>query len=197
MKKSLIICSLCLMLFANEKETVPKDIALQEAKHAAHKLHTTLSSIVKAKFRHEGALAAATFCADESYTKIKELNEELGENISIKRVSLFNRNPKSSPQRDEIDILKAFDLLEESDAYMPNGIVQVADYNTYKVYFPAMMASKTCKVCHGNKSNLDPKIQTLFEEKYPSDKAFGFKSGQVRGAVIVTVKIKNEKNKLK
>ena len=191
MKKSLILLCLCIMLLADDAVLIPKEIALQKAKHAVHKLHTLLSSTVKTKYRQEGPLSAAKFCALESYSKIKEMNKKLGSNISIKRVSFFNRNPNAYPQKDEVNILKAFDLIERSAAYMPKEIVQAMGYDTYKVYFPATMSSKTCKKCHGEKSIVNPKIQKLFEDNYPYDKAYGFKSGEVRGAVVVTVKIED------
>jgi|GEM_PF-412120 len=195
MKKIFILLCLCTILLADDAMVIPKDIALQKAKNAVHKLHSILSSNVKAKYQQEGALSAAKFCAFESYSKIKEINEELGNKVSIKRVSFFNRNPSSFPQKDEVNILKAFDLIERSDAYMPKEIIQMVGYDIYKVYFPATMSSKTCKKCHAEKTMVNPKVQKIFEEKYPYDKAYGFKSGEVRGAVIVTVKIEdNDKN---
>lgn len=197
MKKNLILLCLCSILLANDAVVIPKDIALEKAKNAVHKLHTILSSNVKAKYQQEGVLSAAKFCTSESYSKIKELNKELGDRVFIKRVSFFNRNPSSYPQKDEVNIVKAFDLIEKSDAYLPKEVVQMVGYDRYKVYFPATMSGKTCKKCHGETSMVDPSIQKLFKEKYPYDKGYGFKSGEVRGAVIVTVKIEDDNIKTK
>jgi hypothetical protein len=181
------------MSFAGEQEheeKIPYKIAQQKAKHAVHELHTIMKQNVKSKFKEGGIEAAAKFCADESYEKIKELDKKLGKDISIKRVSLFNRNPESYPEKSEKSIVKAFTMIARSDAHLPKQIVQVVDYTTYKVYSPAVMASRNCKLCHGKKNKVDPKVQQLFEEKYPNDNAYGFGSGEVRGAIVVTVKVK-------
>lgn len=187
MKKLLLTLLLCEMLFAIESA---KDLAVKEALDASHKLHEMMSENVKNKIANQGIYAGAEFCVNESYAKIEELNKSLGDNITIKRVSLQNRNPKSYPLEDEVKILEAFDLIEKSSAYLPSEIVQLNSDGEYKIYFPSTMSNKSCKSCHGANKGVDIKVQELIKSKYPNDKAIDFVSGQVRGAVIVTVKPK-------
>jgi hypothetical protein len=194
MRKTLLFFYLCAALGASEVASIPKNKAIKEAKKAAGELHHMMKSHVKPKLKEKGVYAAVKFCAEESYGRIKELDRKLGEAVSIKRVSLKNRNPDSYPDQSEISIVKAFDLIESSDAYLPAQIVQMVEEGTYKVYFPSAMSSRTCKACHGPKKNMDPKARKFLESKYPHDKAYGFRSGQIRGAVIVTVKTDIEKN---
>jgi hypothetical protein len=170
----------------------PVDLAKKSASIAIHKLHDIMRANVKPRMKNEGVLSAARFCANKSLKEIKKLSGELGKDISIKRISLFNRNPDSYPKESEIGILKAFTLIERADAYLPKQIVQLVTEDTYKVYSASTMSSRTCKKCHGPKEKVNPEVQKLFEDKYPEDKAYGFKSGQVRGAVIITVKIHNK-----
>ena len=187
MKKILLTLLLCEFLFANESA---KDLAVKEACNALHKLHEMMSTNVKTRISDKGIYAGAKFCVNESYSKIEELSKSLGENISLKRVSLKNRNPKSYPLEDEVKILEAFELIEKSNAYLPSEIVQLNSDGEYKIYFPSTMSNKSCKSCHGAQKGVDIQVQELIKSKYPNDKAIDFVSGQVRGAVIVTVKQK-------
>lgn len=166
---------------------LPKDRAKEQAKTAVHALHTMMKSNVKKRLKEGGVLSAAKFCGEESYGMIRALSEELGPELSIKRVSLLNRNPKSFPNENERGIVRAFDLMEQGDAYLPDAIVQLVDASTYKVYIPSTMSSRNCKKCHGSEKEIDPQVREYLNTRFPDDKAVGFRSGQVRGAVVVTV----------
>lgn len=187
MRKFILLILTCEVLFS-----VPnmKDTIVSKALEVQHKLHDVISKNVKSKISQDGIYTAAEFCAKESYKKIEELNKTLDANISVKRVSLKNRNPNSYPQDDEKKILEALELIEKSNAYLPSEIVQLNEEGEYKVYFPSTMSSKNCKSCHGAKEGVNKEVYELFKSKYPQDKAFDFGSGEVRGAVIVTVKQK-------
>lgn len=188
-----ILLFLCLgaVLSAGGSPLPPHERAAKTAKEAVHRLHTMMKSRVKPKMKEGGVPAAAAFCAEESYKMIEQLDRELGPDVSIKRVSLRNRNPASYPLPEEEDIVRAFELIEASDAYLPKAIVQMVDARTYKVYLPATMSSRNCKKCHGTESEIDPAVRSYLKERYPQDRATGFRSGQVRGAVIVTVTTTN------
>ncbi|MGE4457349.1 MAG: DUF3365 domain-containing protein [Arcobacteraceae bacterium] len=189
MKKILLLSLLSFSLFAQQSaDETPYNIALEKANHALHELHSMIRGNMQAEKQKGGILSTARFCANKSYANIEELNKEFEEGISIKRVSLANRNPKSYPEEDEKKVLEAFTLLADSLSYLPHEIVQLKEDGVYKIYFPSVMSSKNCKACHGlaNQTNLE--VQQFMKKRYPNDKAFGFKTGQIRGAVIVTVK---------
>jgi len=184
-----IVFLLLLSVNANENK-LPYEVALDKATHAVHLFHKMMKTNIKKSLQKGGLVEAANFCINNSVGAISKLNKTLAkDNISIKRVSLKNRNPKSYPKSNEIDILKSFDLLGKSSVYLPN-IVQVSGDDEYKVYFAATMSKRTCKKCHGPKNSINKKVIKLLEKRYPSDKAFGFSAGEVRGAVVVTVKSK-------
>lgn len=187
MKALLLALFICEAVVAN---VTVKDSIIQEATAVYHKFHEMLSQKVKSQISQGGIYKGAEFCANESFENIKEFNKTLADNVSLKRVSLKNRNPNSYPQDDERKILEAFDLIEKSNAYLPSEIVQMNEEGDYKIYFPSTMSSKSCKSCHGAKKGVNEKVYELFKSKYPNDKAFDFVSGQVRGAVIITVKQK-------
>jgi hypothetical protein len=189
MKKILLLSLLSFSLFAQyDANEAPYNVALQKANHALHELHSMIRGNMKAEKQKGDILSTAQFCANKSYANIEELNQELEEGISIKRVSLANRNPKSYPEEDEKKVLEAFTLLADSLSYLPHEIVQLKEDGVYKIYFPSVMSSKNCKACHGVQDQTNLEVQQFMKKRYPNDKAFGFKTGQVRGAVIVTVK---------
>lgn len=195
MIKCSILLRLSIVLCISYTMLISKEVSLDEAKdiafHASNKLHEMMSANIKPKIEKGEILAGTQFCANESFSKIEELNKTLGDSISIKRISLNNRNPNSYPFEDEKKILEAFDLLEKSNSFLPKEITQLTSDGNYKVYIPSTMSSKSCKSCHGDKNKTNEEVRKFLQEKYPNDKAFGFSSGQVRGAVVVTVKIKD------
>ena len=185
--KKLLISSLLLTSVAFA-QSLSKSEAVKEAEDAVHQLHKMMKAQIKPLLKKEEVLSAARFCAEESYKKIQTLDRNLGENVSIKRISLKNRNPLSFPEKREEDILKAFELIESSNAYLPEYIVQIDKKGNYSLYFPTTMSSRSCKACHGLKTNMKQEVKDFLEKEYPKDKAFGYSSGQVRGAVVVKIK---------
>jgi len=39
--------------------------------------------------------------------------------------------------------------------------------------------------CHGSESELMPEVNSLIAQKYPDDKATGYRTGDLRGAVSI------------
>jgi hypothetical protein len=46
-----------------------------------------------------------------------------------------------------------------------------------------------CLACHGSPKQFDVAVADLLREKYPDDRAVGYKVGDLRGAVSVRVKL--------
>jgi hypothetical protein len=46
-----------------------------------------------------------------------------------------------------------------------------------------------CLNCHGTDDFLSKEIKNFLKEKYPEDKATGYKAGDFRGAVSVKIKL--------
>lgn len=192
--KTLFISSLLLFSVALAYE-LPQDQALKIAEHSVHELHVMMKKNIMEQMSNGGVIKAAQFCANESFQAIQHLNKELGQNVQIKRVSLKNRNVLSYPNEDEIGIIKAFALIERSNAFIPKSIIQMKDENKYKVYFASTMSSKNCKLCHGKSNEISEEVQVFLREKYPDDKAIDFVAGEVRGAVVVEITLENNKEK--
>lgn len=186
MNKVLISLSLLAFVALNAQTFSLEDakkIALKASKEVSSTLKKELKKAKKAK-KTEGM---ANFCIDESVKIIEKIDKKYGNKISIKRISLNNRNDKSKALKDEINLLKAFDLIQKADAYAPKQIVQIVDDNSYKIYSPIQMKSRDCKKCHGLEKKIDKNSQKRFLKVYKNDRGYGHKSGEIRGAVVITV----------
>ena len=151
-----------------------------------HRLGTALR-----EHKKDGAVAAAHFCVDSAGAVTETFNSELGSGITLRRVSLKNRNPDNAAGGDEVAILKALELLSEADAYLPAQIVQINDKGDYKYYRPITLSKNECLACHGQPENMAGELSSLFKENYPNDKALCYNQGDLRGAFVVEIRHKN------
>ncbi|RXJ67971.1 hypothetical protein CRV08_09180 [Halarcobacter ebronensis] len=186
-KNSLIF--LLSMLFV--QNIYAQEVTLIEAKELASKVTKEFESRLKRELKEakrvEDTKGMTDYCINESKKVLEEINSKYGPKVSIKRVSLNNRNEKAKPENNEVNILKAFDLIQKSDAYEPEQIVQVINDNTYKIYSPIEMNSRDCKKCHGLDEKIDKESKRRFSEVYKNDRGYGHKSGDIRGAVVITI----------
>jgi hypothetical protein len=49
---------------------------------------------------------------------------------------------------------------------------------------PIMVQSK-CLLCHGSKDQIPESIHLMLKQQYPFDRAIGYKTGELRGAVSI------------
>ena len=110
--------------------------------------------------------------------RAKEIAEKEG--FKIRHAATKNRNPMFSAKPDEVKILDAFDkdrnLMEKWDTVEMEG-------KKYQRYMKPIFVEQACLACHGPKD----KRPKFIVEKYPDDKAFDFKVGDLRGMIEVMV----------
>jgi len=179
-----LILSISLSSFAQE---FTKQNAQKLAHNVIKEYNSTLKKELKDSKRAKRLEGMVDYCINDSKKVAKKLNEKYGPKVLVKRVSLNNRNEKAKAAQSEEKILKAFELIAKSDAYQPDEIVQIIDDNTFKIYSPITMNSRDCKKCHGVDKKVDKKSKDRFFEIYKNNNAYGYKSGDVRGAVVVTI----------
>ena len=148
-----------------------------------HRLGTALR-----EHKKEGAVAAAHFCVDSAGAVTEAFNKELGSGITLRRVSLKNRNPDNAAAVDEVSILEALELLSKANAYLPGHIVQINDKGDYKYYRPITLSKSECLACHGRPEGMKGELRSLFKENYPNDKAVCYNQGDLRGAFVVEIR---------
>ncbi|GJQ58335.1 MAG: DUF3365 domain-containing protein [Candidatus Scalindua sp. AMX11] len=108
----------------------------------------------------------------------------------LKQTSLKLRNPNNAPDEWEEKVLRSF----EASGY-PKGAgfgeaLVTGDNKIYR-YMKPIYVEKACLECHSTKKNLRPEIRKFLEERYPYDHAFGYKEGDVRGGISITLPFGN------
>ena len=178
------------LLLAGEVSKADKELAsvIKMGQKSSQTLIKTLGSKLKKKMEKGNELKALQFCADEAYNITQKVNKKLPVGVRVKRISRKYRSPANAPLADEIAVLDSFEAIKNANVILPKELVQRVDAKTYKYYKPLTM-QKLCLKCHGKVSK-DIEYKRALAERYPLDKAMGYEKGDVRGAVVVTIKYK-------
>ncbi len=144
-----------------------------------------LSSKLKNEIKTNGLLQAAKFCNSNALTLTEEINLRQVEGISVKRISLKERNNANAPKPDEALVLKSMQEMLKKNS-LPAYVIKEED-RTYKYYKPLVIQKELCLKCHGNVDK-NPELAQFIKEYYPDDKAIGYKMGDLRGAVLVEIR---------
>jgi len=141
---------------------------------------------MKKNMKAGGPMKALDFCSQEAYNLTEKVNKQLPKGVHVKRISMKFRNPANQAAADETVILEALQKLKSANVILPKQIVQKVDGNTYKYYKPLVINKKVCLKCHGDITDVE--LRRAIEERYPIDKATHYKMGDLRGAIVVTIK---------
>jgi len=159
---------------------------VQKGKSSSKLLLKTLGSNMKKNMKAGGPMQALDFCSQEAYNLTEKVNKTLPKGVSVKRISTKYRNPANQPQTDEELVLASLQKLKEANVILPKQIIQKVDTTTYKYYKPLVMSKGVCLKCHGDVVNKE--LKDAISKRYPEDKAMHYKMGDLRGAVVVTIK---------
>ncbi|MBT4761655.1 MAG: DUF3365 domain-containing protein [Bdellovibrionaceae bacterium] len=96
----------------------------------------------------------------------------------FRQVSYKNRNSNSTPNELEAKAIVKFEQNKKLVSYFEQESDRIH-------YYRRISVQSSCLNCHGNKESRPHFIQ----KKYPHDKAFGFKTGDLR-AIYSVIKVK-------
>lgn len=152
-------------------------------KEFAGQLQGELGAAMKAG----GPTSAIEVCNKKAPGIAADLSKSKGWDVG--RTSLKLRNPANAPDAWEKGVLEKFEArkaagedvtkMEYSEVVEANGKKQFRYMKAIGI-----PADAPCVVCHGEK--IDAKVQAALKEKYPQDKATGYKAGDIRGAFSIT-----------
>ena len=160
---------------------------VKTANQVSKELIKTLGGNLKKHLKANGPIDALEFCSTNAYNLTKKVSDKFGKDIEVKRISLKPRNPANAPSDDEKIILQALESMHKVGV-KPRNVVQDKG-DAIAVYKPLLINKKACLVCHGKVSK-KPKLAEKLHKIYPNDKATGYKMGDFRGAIVVTIKKK-------
>jgi len=168
----------------NKKELSEEQVVAMRA--TAVDFMKDLKSILIEQIQSGGVLKAVSVCSDTAQVLTNKFGMERG--IYIKRVSLKNRNPNNYPDDFEKGILNQFELLQQNKELNNKTefaeIITEGDYK-YLRYLKPIIVQAECLNCHGGQSEIMPDVENLIAQNYPDDKAVGYKTGDLRGAVSI------------
>jgi hypothetical protein len=160
------------------------------AQKAAQALMGQLKEQLQASMKSGGPAKAVETCHRIAPALAKQISEQ--EKLSIQRVSLKYRNPQGQPDAFETKILEDWqkrDTTEAQDKPKQYQISMVQSENGEKTQFRYMQSIRiqpACLKCHGEPS---AEVKAMLKQYYPKDLATGYKLGELRGAVSVSVPV--------
>ena len=105
--------------------------------------------------------------------------------FKIRHAAAKFRNPKNAATAEELSIIKGF--MKKDAPRSVSGIKTIEGQDYYR-YSAPIYVEKACLACHGEKD----KRPAFIVKKYPEDKAYGFKEGDLRGIISVSFPIEGE-----
>ncbi len=131
-----------------------------------------------------GPAGSIDVCAKDAPIISSRIENELG--VTIKRTSLKIRNPHNAPDQAEKELLEALESSLKAGGVLPLGVT--AFPNRPRRFYKTITVEQTCLKCHGDSATMDEQVRKEIDSIYPEDKAVGYKAGDFRGIISVSVK---------
>lgn len=152
---------------------------------AMHAQVTLLSNVANA-IQQGGTEHAVEFCN----TKAISLTDSIAGlyTVAIQRITNKPRNPNNylATAQDSLVWDKMLQHTQEKGK-LPTGFLE-ADAGEYYYYKPIAMGMPTCVKCHGGTDDINPRTREILQQRYPTDKATGYKTGDFRGMWKIKMK---------
>jgi hypothetical protein len=154
--------------------------ALATASRAVNEVATTFSNRLHEAMASNGLDGAIQVCSEEAQGMTALAGASTGAKVG--RVGTRLRNPNNAGPEWVQEYLKSVEGKVAADA---PGLSEVHE-DTARVIKPIGVQS-TCLSCHG--SDIDPTVQAMVSERYPEDKATGYREGELRGVIWAEVPV--------
>ena len=166
-------------VYANQVN-LEKKKAMPAIKEFAGKLKGEMKSTMKSS----GPVAAIQVCSNKAPGIAQAVGKK--HKIKIARTSLKLRNPDNAPDAWEQNVLTQFEKRKKKGEDVKKmAYASIVEMDGKKVFrmMKAIPTGQVCLKCHAEKIN--PKVEAKLKSLYPSDKARGFKLGDIRGAITI------------
>ncbi len=188
-----VLTMLCVTLIAQAglpqaPDTTGYEEALLRSRQAADDLLGAVRTVLLREMGAGGPVRAIVACADSAPALIRRMQEDRG--VGIRRISNRWRNAHDIPDPYELDILMLWDSLHAAgtlhDREEHAAVVQEPSGPVFR-YMRPIFVQGMCVVCHGERTEMKNLIATVLQDRYPADRATGYRPGDLRGAVSVRV----------
>ncbi len=158
------------------------DSNLEKAREISQKFMSELKTALKKNMKEGGPSRAIKVCSELAPEISSRFSRKTGWRIG--RTSLKVRNPKNMPDKWELEKLYKLEKLNGKSSEKPPEVYDIVKKKDRKYfrYMKAIPTKEICLNCHGSKKSMSKEIKNILAEKYPSDKATGYKTGEIRGA---------------
>lgn len=154
----------------------------QRARDAIRGLGQLLQQMLGEELKRGGVDGAVRMCSENAQVVTEEFAREQG--LEIRRVSARYRNPKNRPDEFEARILAAWAKSGKPATHIEK--VKEGGKDWLRLMEPIRLQAM-CVNCHGMDGQITDEVKAVIAERYPRDRATGFKPGDLRGAFSVVV----------
>jgi hypothetical protein len=180
---TILIAGLSAASAVNEPQT-----ALAIARRDAGELANRFRALLSAELSKAGFAAAIRVCSEAAQEKTEAFTEQTGR--PIRRISLKYRNPAGKPDAFERSVLRKMERMNRNGQLPPDyefARVRSEKGERYLAYLKPVTIQPMCLACHGTPEEIDPEVWRILKERYPGDRATGYKNRDLRGAISVKV----------
>ena len=147
----------------------------ERALSIAGALKKALGSKLMASIQEGGPEAAVELCALEALPLTSQIAREQG--LELSRITDRPRNPQNGATPEELAL-----LMRMQEDLKDNRLQAI--YRLGEVAYHPLEVQPLCLICHGGE--IGPDLAQTLKEKYPGDRATGYKMGQIRGAIKIS-----------
>jgi hypothetical protein len=182
----LAACLGCGSSDTGQAEATRVEPALDSARQVSNELGNELRGILISEIEKGGYPGAVKVCATVAQEISRDFSERTGH--SVRRVSLRYRNPENRPDPYEEAKLQEMAQLKTDDR-LPEEMFEVIEDegDRHLRYLRPIVTAPLCVNCHGPREAMAPDVAAVIAENYPEDRAVGFQSGDLRGAISVRI----------
>jgi hypothetical protein len=190
--KALVAAVLAAALIAGCVARVEKPAArFDEAKALAvceklvGEFQATLKNELISALEDGGPEGAVSVCNLQAPVIAYSMSQKPG--VSIKRVSLLQRNQHFKPDSLEAVVLGRFAAIKQEAPQVYSELTIDSAGTRRFHYLKEIKVDQICLNCHGNPDRFSAELKTILADKYPGDRAVGYAIGDSRGAFSVTL----------
>jgi hypothetical protein len=137
----------------------------------------TISGELQRALANGGIENALHYCNERAYPITDSLSA--AHQVTIKRVSNKNRNPRNKADKMEEYLIKGFGIdLSEGNDISPKVVLK----DDSVIFYKPILTQALCLNCHGTPGKeITFSNDSLIQALYPRDKAVGYQENQLRG----------------